>query len=135
MQSRGSVEEGLRRTPVWFASYGLLQGKKEKKKKKEEEEDAIRRRSFAWRVISGVAQGVVNVSAMTHECSELACGLAFPGMRRTAPASGSEHAWGVPGEPKERLPRAKFESINIFIILSLFNIIIFARLAALIRPH
>lgn len=42
---------------------------------------------------------------------------------------------GVLGELKERLPRAKFKSINIFIILSLFNIIIFARLAALIRPH
>lgn len=127
MQRRSSIEEGPRRTLVWFAFYRLLQGGKK--------EDAIRRRSFAWRVISGVVQGVVNVSAMTHVCSQLACGLAFPEMRRTASASGSEHAWGVPGEPKERLPRAKFKSINIFIILSLFNIIIFARLAALIRPH
>lgn len=48
---------------------------------------------------------------------------------------GGGQGKGVPGEPKERLPLAKFKSINIFIILSLFNIIIFARLAALIRPH
>lgn len=48
---------------------------------------------------------------------------------------GLRRASAVPGEPNERLPRAKFKSINIFIILSLFNIIIFALLAALIRPH
>lgn len=100
-----------------------------------EKEDAIGRRSFAWWVIGGVGQCVVYVSAITNLCTELACGLAFPEVHRTASAAGSEHAWGVPGEPKERLPRAKFKSTNIFIILSLFNIIIFARLAALIRPH
>jgi hypothetical protein len=62
-------------------------------------------------------------------------GSPFPRGASDASAGGSVRAWGVPGELKERLPRAKFKSINIFIILSLFNIIIFARLAALIRPH
>lgn len=100
-----------------------------------EKEDTIGRRSFAWWVTDGVAQGVVYVSAMTQVCPELACGLAYLEVHRTASAGGSERAWGVPGEPKERLPRAKFKSINILIILSLLNIIIFARLAALIRPH
>lgn len=75
------------------------------------------------------------LSAELHLRPELAHGFAFPKRRRIVSAIGSEHAWGVPGEPKEWLPRARFKSINIFIILSLFNIIIFARLAALIGPH
>lgn len=77
----------------------------------------------------------VYVSAKTNVCPELACGLVIQEMHRAAFAGGSERAWAVPGVPKERHPRAKFKSINIFIILSLFNIIIFTRLAALIRPH
>lgn len=85
--------------------------------------------------VLGVAQDVVCVSAKAHTGPALACRLASAEMRTTESAGGSEPAWAVPGEPKEWLPRVKFKSINIFIILSLFNIIIFARLAALIRPH
>lgn len=81
-----------------------------------------------------VGSYVVCVSAATHLCPELAYDSPS-GRVSDASAGGHERACGVPGEPKERLPRAKFKSINIFIILSLFNIIIFARLAALIKPH